>query len=296
MTSVPSLYPVEGRHDHVGGVGQASGGLLPRRSRRVGSDGNCRRRQIGGAGRSRSTTRQGFITDLAVTLALGGDCIADIALLRAERGSTGWWRPTRQSRGPCDAHSVVSSCASSRGSPSVSRRRGVRHRLAVIPAVGLRCGARRGGIVLRYRGLGCRRRRGCVTDLGGGGGRRPSEATIRRALGRVGGGSLLGSLLQLVRPTVERPARSKLYVLVGTFVVSTVGWLLLPLLAPRLPRAPSPSCRTSRTTRSSSSATWRWSSSCTRRASTPRSSSRSVGPGTPQRSAWVPMSGTSPPW
>jgi len=41
------------------------------------------------------------ITDLAVTLALGGDCMADIALLRAEPGLYGRGsRRTRRSRGP----------------------------------------------------------------------------------------------------------------------------------------------------------------------------------------------------
>jgi len=44
---------------------------------------------------------------------------------------------------------------------------------------------------------------------------------------------VLVSLLQRLRPTVERPARPKLYVLTGTFLVSTVGWLLLmSLLGP----------------------------------------------------------------
>ena len=38
------------------------------------------------------------ITDLAVTLALGGDCLADIGVLRAEPGPTGWWPLIRRSR------------------------------------------------------------------------------------------------------------------------------------------------------------------------------------------------------
>jgi len=39
-----------------------------------------------------------IIADLAVTLALGGDCLADIAVLRAEPGLFGRWPRTRWSR------------------------------------------------------------------------------------------------------------------------------------------------------------------------------------------------------
>lgn len=117
--------------------------------------------------------------------------------------------------------------------PDPRGRRGVRHRLAVIPAVGLAAVLAGAGSSSAIGERVADADEGVFTDLGGGGGRRPSEATIRRALGRVGGGPLLVSLLQLVRPTVERPARRKLYVLTGTFLVSTVGWLLLmSLLGP----------------------------------------------------------------
>jgi hypothetical protein len=37
------------------------------------------------------------VLDLALTLALGGDCLAEVALLRADRGSTAGSRRTRRS-------------------------------------------------------------------------------------------------------------------------------------------------------------------------------------------------------
>jgi len=40
------------------------------------------------------------LTDLAVTLALGGDCLADAAVVRSEPGSSGMSRPRRRSRAP----------------------------------------------------------------------------------------------------------------------------------------------------------------------------------------------------
>ena len=40
-----------------------------------------------------------IVLDLAVALAVGGDCLADIGVLRAEPGVFGRWRPTRPCRG-----------------------------------------------------------------------------------------------------------------------------------------------------------------------------------------------------
>jgi Transposase DDE domain group 1 len=44
------------------------------------------------------------LTDLALALALGGDCLADVAVLRAEPGVFGPWRQTRW----CPARSTPS--------------------------------------------------------------------------------------------------------------------------------------------------------------------------------------------
>ena len=40
-----------------------------------------------------------IIADLAVAVALGGDCLADMAMLRASRSFSGRWPPTRWSPG-----------------------------------------------------------------------------------------------------------------------------------------------------------------------------------------------------
>ncbi len=44
------------------------------------------------------------VLDLAVTLALGGDCLPDVALLRSRRQCSGQWPRTR----PCPARSTPS--------------------------------------------------------------------------------------------------------------------------------------------------------------------------------------------
>lgn len=39
------------------------------------------------------------VLDLAISLALGGDCAADVAAVRAQPGCSGWWPQTPLSRG-----------------------------------------------------------------------------------------------------------------------------------------------------------------------------------------------------
>src|SRR5450759_3046940 len=84
-----SVSAVEGRHDHVGGGRSGRRGAADRDDRR-----EWARREFSEA-LSRWRKPLAFhdpakvITDLAVTLALGGDWMADIALLRAEPGLCG---------------------------------------------------------------------------------------------------------------------------------------------------------------------------------------------------------------
>ena len=84
-----SVSAVEGRHDHVGGGGSAGGVLL---TETIAASG-LRREQSAALSRWRRPLAihdpAKVITDLAVTVALGGDCMADIALLRAEPGLYG---------------------------------------------------------------------------------------------------------------------------------------------------------------------------------------------------------------
>ena len=98
MKRTGRLYPqVKVDFDRSGAVGQAGGVLLTRTVNATGLGG------VLSAGLAR--WRKPFavhdpgkiITDLAVSLALGGDCLADAALVRAEPGVYG--RAIRRSRG-----------------------------------------------------------------------------------------------------------------------------------------------------------------------------------------------------
>ena len=91
MKHITGLYPrLQVDTARCSAVGQAGGVLLAETIRtsglgRVG----CRRRWRRGASRSRSTTRPRSCSIWRSPLALGGDCLADVALLRAEPGVFG---------------------------------------------------------------------------------------------------------------------------------------------------------------------------------------------------------------
>ncbi len=85
--------------DGTGIVSQAGGILLTQTLRAAGL-GQGLATALGRWRPGRAVHDRGkIIADLAVTLALGGDCLADIAMLRAEPALFGRWPPIRWSPG-----------------------------------------------------------------------------------------------------------------------------------------------------------------------------------------------------
>ncbi len=100
MRNSSGWYP-HVRVDAVGAgvVSQAGGVLLVETARTAGLD-QALKAELAGWRKPLAVHDPGkVVLDLAVMLALGGDCLADVAVLRSEPGVYGRWRPTRRCPG-----------------------------------------------------------------------------------------------------------------------------------------------------------------------------------------------------
>ncbi len=101
MVKTTGLYPrVAGRHGTgpSGDSGRWGDADRDRRGDRAGDD------PLGGVGPVAQALAvhdpAKVLLDLALTLALGGEHLCDIAVVASEPASTAWWPPIRRSRGP----------------------------------------------------------------------------------------------------------------------------------------------------------------------------------------------------